>query len=150
MRASQILLLIVIFVMALTITLTAGVKQGYADASVSDVRNAALQSCPDVEEEIVDLEVLATGLKSSKAVGVIDKIRLKSGIDGLLKRMRDYHDGKRTYSLDELQEQYDVLLMKIASHLQDKDVIMHGQLCNAWEVLWLDLEDSDRFAEKFL
>lgn len=138
-----------LLVMALIVAAASLVNQSRADTTSSELRNVALQSCPSVEEEIVDLDILASGLRASKAVGMFDKIRLKSGIDDLLKRMRSYHDGKRTYSLEELQEQYDVLLMKIASHLQHKDVIMHGQLCNAWELLWLDLEDPDRFAEKF-
>jgi hypothetical protein len=120
-----------------------------AGTSASDLRQAALQSCPTVEDEIVDMELLASGLRDSKAIGMFDKIRLKSSIDDLLKRMEAFHDGKRTYSLAELQEQYDVLLMKIASHLQHKDVIMHGQLCNAWDLIWLDLEDPGRFKEKF-
>jgi hypothetical protein len=63
--------------------------------------------------------------------------------------MQAFHEGRRAYSLSELQEQYDVLLMKIASHLQHEDVVMHGQLCNAWDLIWLDLEDPARFMEKF-
>lgn len=134
---------------ALVFAITGGAVQSKADNAASGIRDTALQSCPAVPEEIVDLDDLAAGLKASKAVGMLDKIRLKSGIDDLLKRMRAYHKGKRTYSLEELQEQYDVLLMKIAGYLQDKDVTLHGQLCNAWESLWLDLEDPERFAERF-
>ena len=126
-----------------------GGMQGHANTAAGSTREAVLQSCPTVEEEIVDLELLATGLKDSKVIGVIDKIRLKSSIDGLIKRMQVFHEGKRTFSLAELQEQYDVLLMKIATHLQHKDMILHGQLCNAWGLIWLDLEDPERFAVKF-
>ena len=106
-------------------------------------------ACPSVDEEIVDLQILADGLKQSDAVGLFEKIRLKSAIDDLLKRMQKFHSGDEKFSAAQLQEQYDVLLMRIASHLQDKDVILHSQLCNAWEMIWLDLEDPDRFAEKF-
>jgi hypothetical protein len=134
---------------ALSIVIGSGNSHGLASTSASSMRNEALQSCPAVEEEIVDMELLASGLKDSKAIGMFDKIRLKSSIDDLLKRMEAFHNGKRTYSLAELQEQYDVLLMKIAYHLQHKDVVMHGQLCNAWDLIWLDLEDPVRFTEKF-
>jgi hypothetical protein len=48
-----------------------------------------------------------------------------------------------------LQEQYDLLMMRIAAALQDKDVAPHGQLCNAWEPLWIDLKDRVRFKGKF-
>jgi hypothetical protein len=112
-------------------------------------RSAALQSCPAVEEEIVDLDRLKTALRGSKAVGLFEKLRLKSAIDDLLARMRGYHDGTRQYSLRELQQQYDVLLIRIAAHLQHKDAILHGQLCNAWFMIWQDLEDPERFVETF-
>jgi len=115
----------------------------------SDTRQAALQSCPAIEEEIVDLEMLAQGLKKSKAVGLVEKIRLKSSINDILERFIDFHDGARDYTLEQLQEQYDVLLMRIASHLQQQDERLHGQLCNAWDIIWQDLENPDRFAEKF-
>jgi len=113
------------------------------------VHESALQACPSVDEEIVDLEILADGLKQSDAVGLFEKVRLKSAIDSLLKRMKKFHNGDKKFSAAQLQEQYDVLLMRIASHLQDKDIILHSQLCNAWDMIWLDLEDPDRFAEKF-
>ena len=120
-----------------------------APADPSTVNGTALMACPSVDEEIVDLQILADGLKQSDAVGLFEKIRLKSAIDDLLKRMQKFHSGDEKFSAAQLQEQYDVLLMRIASHLQDKDVILHSQLCNAWEMIWLDLEDPDRFAEKF-
>ena len=121
-----------------------------AGASADDaVHETALQACPAIDEEIVDLEILADGLKQSDAVGLFEKVRLKSAIDSLLKRMKKFHNGDKRFSAAQLQEQYDVLLMRIASHLQDKDTILHGQLCNAWDMIWLDLEDPDRFAEKF-
>lgn len=123
---------------------------GLADILADETRGSALQSCPSVEEEIVDLDRLAAGLKDSEAVGLLEKLRLKSAIDDLLGRMEAFHDGDRRYSLEELQEQYDVLLMRIAANLQHKDAILHGQLCNAWERIWQDLEDPARFAERFL
>lgn len=120
-----------------------------ASTAISSKAGAALQSCPVVEEEIVDLELLALGLKKSKAVGLIEKLRLKSAIDDMLDRFVAYHAGDNRYALTELQEQYDVLLMRIASNLQHKDTNLHGQLCNAWKLIWLDLEDPVRFEEKF-
>jgi hypothetical protein len=110
---------------------------------------AALQACPAVEEEIVDLHLLADGLKDSRAVSLWEKLRLKSAIDELIGRFQAYHDGRRDFSLAQLQEQYDLLLMRIAAHLQHKDVILHQRLCNAWFQIWQDLEDPQRFAEKF-
>jgi len=122
---------------------------GLTGAASRSSRSAALQACPLVEEEIVDLKLLADGLKESNAVGMLEKLRLKTAIDELIDRMKGFHDGDQRYSRAELQEQYDVLLMRIASHLQHKDLILHGQLCNAWFLIWEDLEDPERFAEKF-
>jgi hypothetical protein len=135
--------------MILVIVMAGDSIQDATAALTNDSREQVLQACPAIEEEIVDLELLADGLRASKAVGLFDKIRLKSSIDELLARMEAFHDGNRGYSLEELQEQYDVLLMRIAVHLQHKDIILHGQLCNAWGLIWFDLEDPGRFAEKF-
>lgn len=109
----------------------------------------ALQACPTVKAEITDLDMLADGLKNSNAVGVFEKLRLKSSIDELIDRLKAFHAGRRSYSMDQLQEQYDLLMMRIARLLQDKDLALHGQLCNAWEPLWAQLQDRKRFLEKF-
>lgn len=109
---------------------------------------AALQSCPKVSQEIVDLEMLEQGLKRSDAVGLIEKLRLKSSIEDLIDRFKAYHRGGGAFSLDQLQEQYDLLMMRIAGQLQDKDPLLHGQLCNAWESIWATLQDRSRFMEK--
>lgn len=110
---------------------------------------AALQACPKVKVEIVDLDMLADGLKDSGAVGMLEKLRLKSAIDELIGRFKAFHRGGRRFSLAELQEQYDLLMMRIARQLQDKDLVLHGQLCNAWASIWATLQDGDRFRAKF-
>ena len=110
---------------------------------------AVLHACPKVQEELVDLDMLAEGLKKSNAVGLVEKLRLKSSIDDLIGRLKAFHAGNRQFTLDELQEQYDLLMMRIARQLQDKDLPLHGQLCNAWGSIWATLQDRGRFMEKF-
>ncbi len=131
----------------------AGILAGLVITSVSTASTAtseaALAHCPSVEDEIVDLEMLGEALRGSTAVGLFEKVKLKRNIDELLTRLESWHDGKRSYTLDQLEEQYNVLLMRIASHIQHKDQVLHQQLCNAWLQIWLDLEDSGRFREKF-
>lgn len=122
---------------------------GSARAAGEDTHAAVLHACPKVQQEIVDLDMLAEGLKDSGAVGMFEKLRLKSAIDELIGRFKAFHRGATQYTLAELQEQYDLLMMRIAAALQDKDVMLHGQLCNAWEPLWSDLQDRGRFKEKF-
>jgi len=107
----------------------------------------ALQACPTVKAEITDLDMLADGLKNSNAVGVFEKLRLKSSIDELIDRLKAFHGGRRNYTMDQLQEQYDLLMMRIAQQLQDKDVLLHGRLCSAWDSIWATLRDRQRFTE---
>ena len=104
-------------------------------------------SCPPVEEEIIDLEKLTEMLADTKAIGLLAKLGLRKNIKKVLKRLEAYHDGKGKFSLEELEEQYDLLLMKIASQLQDKDLMLHRHLCNAWLEIWNDLSDFDKFHE---
>jgi hypothetical protein len=122
---------------------------GPAVAAGEAAHAAALQACPKVKDEIVDLDRLAEGLKRSSAVGLFEKVRLKSAIDDLIGRFKAFHRNNKQFTLAELQEQYDLLMMRIARELQDKDVTLHGQLCNAWESIWATLQDRSRFLEKF-
>jgi hypothetical protein len=124
---------------ALTLTAMPGGAQS--------VSNAALQACPTMHEEVADLHKLADALAKSAAVGWVEKLRLKASIDELIGRMRDYHRGARRYTLAQLQEQYDLLMMRIAGLLQDKDKVLHGRLCNAWHSIWTTLQDRQRFEE---
>jgi hypothetical protein len=136
-------------IMALVLPIfTAPVAVGQAIPPGGDARSAALQACPKVAQEIVDLDQLADGLKNSQAVGLFEKVKLKSAIDELLGRLKAFHGGTRNYTLAQLQEQYDLLMMRIAAQLQDKDLPLHGQLCNAWLPLWEQLADRGRFMEK--
>jgi hypothetical protein len=131
--------------MVFVVQLSTGLAFSRAESSSA----TSLQSCPSVEEEIVDLQILADGLKKSRAVGFFEKLSLKSSIDDLLRRFQNYHAGSGNFTLEELQQQYDILLMRIAAHLQHQDVLLHQQLCNAWDIIWEDLSNPDRFSEKF-
>ena len=132
----------------LGLCLLAAAASAQAQGSAAEKHAAALQSCPTVAKEIVDLDMLAKGLEHSSAVGLFEKLKLKSAIDDLLDRFKAYHRGTGRFTLDQLQEQYDVLMMRIATQLQDKDVALHGQLCNAWESIWATLQDRRAFLEK--
>lgn len=118
---------------------------GLMSVAVSD--NEPHSACPIVEEEIIDLEILAGSLRETKALGALTKLRLKSDINKFLRRIDAWHAGNRKYSLDQLQEQYDLLLMKMATVLQDRDLELHQHLCNAWTVIWTDLQDPQRVRE---
>lgn len=101
-------------------------------------------SCPVIEDEIVDLEMLASALRETRSLGPMSKLRLKSDINKMLRRIDAWHSGKNKYTVKQLQEQYDLLLMKIAALLQEKDFTLHQKLCNAWASIWVDLLDPER------
>ena len=101
--------------------------------------------CPPVEEEIVDLQILGDMLADTKAIGLFTKLSLKKDIDKVLLRLKKFHGGKSKFTLEQLEEQYDLLLIKIAIHLQDNDLALHKHLCNAWLEIWEELRDFDRF-----
>jgi len=133
--------------LALLVAMLLPVPPVRAAAPGADKHAAALQACPTVKQEIVDLNMLAQGLKDSDAVGMFEKLRLKSAIDDLIARMKAYHQDAKRFTLAELQEQYDLLMMRIAHQLQDKDLPLHGRLCNAWDSIWATLQDRQRFME---
>jgi len=120
-----------------------------AASNPASARAAALQACPKVQDDIVDLDRLAEELKGSSAVGLLEKLRLKSAIEELIGRFKAFHRNDKRFTLAQLQEQYDLLMMRIAADLQDKDLVLHGQLCNAWEPIWTTLQDRSRFLEQF-
>jgi hypothetical protein len=107
----------------------------------------AFLGCPPVEEEIVDLQILANMLAKTKAIGMFTKLGLKKDIEKVLLRLERFHNGNSKFTLEQLEEQYNLLLMKIAIHLQDNDLALHHHLCNAWLTIWEDLRDFDSFHE---
>jgi hypothetical protein len=127
------------------VLLGAALMLAAAQAVAQGTPSAALKACPAMRDEVADLHKLADALGKSDAVGWVEKLRLKSSIDELIGRMRDFHRGARRYTLAQLQEQYDLLMMRIAGLLQDNDKALHGRLCNAWHSIWATLQDRQRF-----
>ena len=133
----------VTYLFTLAVILAASAVFGAEVHKPSDPRGG----CPPVEEEIVDLELLAEMLAKTSAIGFVAKIGLKKDIDRMLSKLRAYHNGGGKFTLEQLEEQYNLLLMKIAIQLQDNDLLLHKQLCNAWLKIWMDLSDAKIFRE---
>ena len=133
--------LLIVFGVATLVSIASDSSGGTSANNVDEVR----LSCPPVEEEIADLKMLVGLLKKTRAVGLLTKNRLRIDIKTLISRLEAAHNGTGPFTLAEIQEQYDVLLMKIAAMLQDKDIFLHQKLCNAWDSLWADLKDPDKF-----
>jgi hypothetical protein len=105
-------------------------------------------SCEEsVEDEIVDLDFLEKRLRKTKAVGVLTRLRLSGEIKDLLAKLERYHAGNSDLDIDQLNEQFDLLYMKVVSLVQDKDLDLHRQLCNSWTQIWHGLQNPDYFSK---
>lgn len=131
--------------LAFSVVIIAGLLTSFSVSAASTV--GPYSACPSVEEEIVDLRTLTAALRDTKAVGTMTKIRLRNDINRVLGRLERWHGNKSRFTLDQLEEQYHMLLMKIATLIHDDDLVLHQQLCNAWAGIWLDLKDPDRFRQ---
>jgi len=94
----------------------------------------------------MDLDELETKLRKTKAIGVFTKLELKNQVEDLIKEMDNYHQNRGTLSLTQLEERFDLLVMKLLLLLQDGDPGLHQQIASARPALWTTLADPDQFA----
>jgi len=76
---------------------------------------------------------------------VFTKLSLKNQVDDLLGQFRAFHARKQP-PLSELRQQYDLLLLKVLSLLQDGDPPLAAQISGSREALWGLLTDPQKFA----
>lgn len=96
--------------------------------------------------QTLDLTALEAQLKATKAIGVFTKIALKNQVDDLMKRFRDYYQGKGKLTMPELRRSYDLLMMKVLSLLQDDDQKLASAVFSSREAIWGLLSDQKKFA----
>ncbi len=132
---------------SLLILLLAGVYTVSAAKPAPSVDPAAARSaCPESAEDVLlDLEQLENGIRKTKAVGMMTKIKLKGQINKLLDEIKAYHAGSSPFTLEQIRERFDLLYMKIVSLTQDKDTDLHLQLCVSWDLIWDGLRDPLQF-----
>lgn len=94
----------------------------------------------------LDMAMLETRLKETKAIGVFTKITLKNQVDDLLNQFRAYYQGNTKTSLAELRQPYDRLLLKVLSLLQDGDADLARAIVTSREAIWNILADPVKFA----
>ena len=94
----------------------------------------------------LDLKGLEARLKGSSAIGVMTKLSLKNQVDDLVKRFRAYHDGSRPPQLTDLRPSYELLVMKVLSLLQDKDVALAKDINASREAIWGLLSDREKLS----
>lgn len=93
----------------------------------------------------LDLAALEQRLRDTHAVGVFTKLSLKNQVDALLGQLRTYYLGSRTPPPTELRRQYDGLMLKVLSVLQDGDPPLAAQIWSSREAIWGLLADPAKF-----
>src|SRR5690606_27215504 len=94
----------------------------------------------------LDLEALEKRLRETNAIGVFTKLALKNQVDDLLDRFRAYHDGGVESALAELEQAYELLLMKTMIAGQDGDPNLASAISSSRDAIWSILTDRDKFA----
>jgi hypothetical protein len=113
-------------------------------------RVAPIQVAPQPVAAPLDLKSLETRLRQTKGIGVFTKLSLKNQVDDLLERFRAYHKRQGTSTLAELRRNYDMLMLKVLSLLQDTDPPLARDIVKSRAAIWSILEDPKKFTESNL
>ena len=98
----------------------------------------------------LDLNLLETRLRETKAIGVFTKLSLKNQVDDLLARFRAYHKRQGTVTLVELRRNYDMLMLKVLALLQDSDPSLARDIVRSRAAIWSILADPRKFTDSKL
>jgi hypothetical protein len=108
---------------------------------------AATPVSPEQSLATLDFKALETRLRQTRAIGVLTKLSLKNQVDDLLARFRAYHQRRGGATLPELRRNYDMLLLKVLSLLQDTDPGLARDIVRSRAAMWSILEDPRKFDE---
>ena len=95
----------------------------------------------------LDFKALENRLRQTRAIGVLTKLSLKNQVEDLLARVRAYHQRHGAATLVELRRNYDMLLLKVLSLLQDTDPPLARDIVKSRAAMWSILEDPRKFDE---
>jgi hypothetical protein len=95
----------------------------------------------------LNLADLEQRLRDTHAIGVFTKLSLKNQVDDLLNEFRALYKGADKHPTAELRQQYDLLLLKVLSLLQDGDPSLAAAISSSREAIWGILSDPDKFAK---
>lgn len=111
---------------------------------VAEVTSVPVATIP--AEATLDLDNLGTRLRQTKAIGLFTKLELKSQVEDLLDEMEEYHESKSSLDLEQLEEHFNLLVMKLLLLLQDDDPQLHKEIARSRPVLWSTLADPNQFS----
>jgi hypothetical protein len=128
----------------------AGAAKAAVPASTQASRGAtAMQAppaAPTTTSSPLNLKSLEQRLKESGAIGLMTKLALKNQVDDLVGRFRQFHAGHRPPTLDQLRPDFELLLMKVLSLLQDKDAALAKDINASRAAIWSVLADPAKFS----
>jgi hypothetical protein len=96
------------------------------------------------EPPALDLAALEKRLRATNAIGIFTKLSLKNQVDDLVARFRTFHQGAPV-AVTKLREEYDLLLLKVLSILQDGDPELARAISASREAIWGVLVDPVKF-----
>jgi hypothetical protein len=94
----------------------------------------------------LDLAALEQRLRNTRAVGVFTKLSLKNQVDDLLEQFRNGYRAQKALPLTPLRQQYDLLLLKVLTLLQDGDPPLATAIAASREAIWSVLADPQKFS----
>ena len=94
----------------------------------------------------LDFGSLETRLRATTAIGVFTKLSLKNQVSDLLDQFKAFHHGG-VPALARLRQEYDLLLLKVLSLLQDNDASLASAISASRESIWGILADPVKFAK---
>jgi len=106
---------------------------------------AAPPPSPAAAPPTLDLVSLETRLRATRAIGVFTKLSLKNQVSDLFDQFKTFHHGGAP-PLTMLRQEYDLLLLKVLSLLQDNDASLASAVAASRESIWGMLADPAKFA----
>lgn len=103
-------------------------------------------AAPAARGAALDLTALEQRLRDTHAIGVFTKLSLKNQVDDLLAQFKAFYRGQSQFSLAQLRQSYEVLLLKVVSVLQDGDPALASAVSSSREAIWAVLKDPQKFA----
>ena len=117
-----------------------------APVSAAPVAPAPAAAPPAPAAAHLDIKGLERRLRSTSAIGLFTKLALKNQVDDLLTKFRTYHGGKQPPTLTDLRPNYELLIMKVQSLVQNDDPLLAGDVARSRETIWGVLADKTSFA----
>jgi hypothetical protein len=94
----------------------------------------------------LDLKSLEQRLRETKAIGVFTKLALKNQVDDLLTAFRSHHKGSPKPPMPELRQNFDMLMLKVLTLVQNDDPSLAKTIASSRDALWGILNDPAKLA----